>query len=101
MEWLMEKFPGRDKNFPADAYAVLWLGYESAFETILAAWDEVRGSGRFDDTVMPCALTAVATRWCAAGRLHRHVARCSAPVWRAHSLHRVNPHFSNVTGALQ
>ena len=59
----MEKFPGRDKNFPADAYAVLWLGYESAFETILAAWDEVRGSGRFDDTVMPCALTAVATRW--------------------------------------
>ena len=56
MEWLMEKFPGRDKNFPADAYAVLWLGYESAFETILAAWDEVRGSGRFDDTLMSCAV---------------------------------------------
>ena len=31
-----------------------WLGYESAFETILAAWDEVRGSGRFDDKIMSC-----------------------------------------------
>ena len=37
----------------------------------------------------------------AAGRLHRHVARSSALVWRAHSLHRVSPHGCNAIDALQ
>ena len=41
MEWLTEKFPGREKNLPADDYQLQWFGYEGAFETIHAAWDEV------------------------------------------------------------
>ena len=50
--WLTEKFPGRAKTDAADAYEQVWLGYESAFETILAAWDEVRGSGRWHNLVL-------------------------------------------------
>ena len=50
--WLTEKFPGRAKTDAADAYEQVWLGYESAFETILAAWDEVSSSGRFEFTLM-------------------------------------------------
>ena len=56
MEWLTEKFPGRDKKTGAETYGVTWLAYESSFETILAAWDEVRGCGRSDDTIMSCAV---------------------------------------------
>ena len=52
MEWLTEKFPGRDKKNLADDYQISWLGYESSFETILAAWDEVGDNGRFDDTIV-------------------------------------------------
>ena len=49
----MEKFPGREKNYQSDTYQYQWLGYESAFETILAAWDEVvRGSGRWHNLVL-------------------------------------------------
>ena len=99
--WLTEKFPGRAKTDAADAYEQVWLGYESAFETILAAWDEVMGSGRFDDKIWFCALIAVATRCSAAGRLHRHVARCAVPMCRAHDLHRVSLHFCNAIDALQ
>ena len=56
VEWFTEKFPGRSTTDMADTYQTFWLSYESAFETILTAWDEVKGSGFDTITCMSCAL---------------------------------------------
>ena len=42
VEWLTEKFPARTPGESAAGHANVWLAYESSFETILAAWDEVK-----------------------------------------------------------
>ena len=40
VEWLTERFPGRDKNTGAETYSMIWAGYEGSFDTILNAIDD-------------------------------------------------------------
>ena len=54
MEWLTEKFLGRNKNDAADAYLNSWFNYDSSFETTLAAWDEVSSNGRLRHNLVFC-----------------------------------------------
>ena len=55
MEWLTEKFPGISKGNANDIFQIFWLSYESSFETIIAAWDEVRAADLMTQ-VMSCAV---------------------------------------------
>ena len=55
MEWLTETFPGKSKSTANNVYQLYWLAYESSFETIIAAWDEVRAAHLMTQ-VMPCAV---------------------------------------------